>query len=370
MDLFIDRDELTRALARVQTVVERRATQPILSSVLISAQIGGLRMTATDTEVAFIGEVAANVSEPGEIAVDAGNLFQVVRTLPEPVVRLTLGAGNRLELQCGRATFRLPGIAASEYPALQAFDARGTVQIAEADLRRLVDQTSFAVLQDDQRYGLNGTHLEERATPEGTVLRMVATDGHRLSAAEAAFTGTLALPTRMLVPRKALAVLRKLLDADEQVELSFGEGAVMIRRLGQTFWFRLLDGEFPDYQAVVPTEGRHRAILRRSDLSATLRRVGVLVQDRARPVRFAFRDGEIEVQVQNAERGEVKEVLPCEFEGEPIVVGFNTRYLQDILNVTGGDRVQLDMAHPLGPCLVRDPDEARSFFVVMPMRID
>jgi DNA polymerase-3 subunit beta len=367
MDLLIQRDELTKALARVQNVVERRTTQPILSAVLISASRDGLRMTATDTEVAFIGEVAANVTTPGEVAVDAGNFFQVIRTLPETVVRLSLGAGHRLEVQSGRAVFRLPGLPASDYPALPAFDARGTIRLAEADLRRLVDHTSFAVLQDDQRYGLNGTHLEERPGP---LLRMVATDGHRLSASEASFTGKLSLPSRMLVPRKALAVLRKLLEGEEEIEVAFGDGAILITRAGQTFWFRLLDGEFPDYQAVVPSEGRHKAMLRRSDLNATLRRVGVLVQDKARPVRFGFREGELEVHVQNAERGEVKEVLPCEFEGEPIVVGFNTRYLQEILNVMAGDRVQLDMAHPLGPCLVRDPDEARAFFVVMPMRID
>ena len=371
MDLFIDRDAFSRGLSRVQNVVERRSTQPVLSHVLLSARLDGLRMTATDTEVAFIGDISANVEATGDIAVDAVNLFQVVRTLPDKTVRLAVGSGNRLELSSGRAFFRLPGLPASDYPALPAFDARGSAKLSEGALRGLVEKTNFSVAQDDTRYGLNGTHIEERPSDDGKILRMVATDGHRLSSAEAAFTGDLAVSPNMLIPRKALNVMKKLLEGmDEPIEMAFGEGAVRLTRPGQTFWFRMLDGQFPDYQAVVPAEGKHRAMLRRDELSSTLRRVSVLVQERARAVRFSFGETECEIQVHNVDRGEVKEVLPVELEGEPITVGFNVKYLQEIIGVMGGERVQLEMAHPLGPCLVRDPDDLSAFFVVMPMRLD
>ncbi len=371
MDLYIDRDEFSRGLARVQSVVERRSIQPVLSHVLIHARPDGVRITATDTEVAYIGELGANVERTGELAVDASHLFQVVRTLPESTVRLSEGPGNRLEITSGRAFFRIPGIPADEYPPLPAFDARGTATISEGVLRGLVEKTSFSVAQDDNRYGLNGAHLEERTDTKDRTLRVVATDGHRLSAAEATFEGELAVSPRMLIPRKALAVMRKLLDGvDEPVELSFGEGAVRLSRPNQTFWFRLLDGEFPDYQAVVPTECKHRALLRKSDLTGTLKRVSILVQERARAVRFSFSEEELEIQVHNVDRGDVKESLPIELTGDAITVGFNVRYLQDILSVIRGDRVQLEMAHPLGPCLIRDPDEEGAFFVVMPMRLD
>jgi len=371
MDLYINRDELSRGLARVQGIVERRSTQPVLSHVLLGAHDEGLRVTATDTEVAFIGELAANVEHPGELAVDATHLFQVVRTLPEPTVRLVEGSGSRLEVTCGRTFFRLPGLPAEEYPALPAFDARGEASVAEGVLRRLIEQTSFAVATDDARYGLNGAHLEEHERDGARVLRVVATDGHRLSAAEGQVDGELALTPRMLVPRKALAVMRKLLEgSDEPVVLSFGEGAVRLARPSQTFWFRLLDGEFPDYKAVVPTESRYRAVIRRDQFSSTLKRVAVLVQDRTRPVRFSFTGEEVEISVQNIDRGEVNETLPLEFEGEPITIGFNVRYLQDVLGVVDGDQVQLELAHPLAPCLVTDPTVEDSFFVVMPMRLD
>lgn len=377
MDLFIERDELGRGLARVQGIIERRSTHPLLSHVLLHARDGGLRMTATDTEVAFVGDLAANVQGPGQVAVDAANLFQVVRALPEPTVQLTAAANHRLEVRSGRSQFKLPGYAAEDFPPLPAFDARATASVAEGVLRRLVEQTSFAVATDDVRYGLNGAHLEQVDGPSGPRLRMVATDGHRLSAAEGAISGDLGLQPRTLVPRKALGVIRKLLEGDDEtVELGFGENAIRVIRAaragqgGQTFWFRMIDGEFPDYHAVVPTENKHRATIRKDELASALKRVAILVQDRARAVRFGFGATELEIDVQNVDRGEVREVVPIELEGEPIQVGFNARYLADVLGVLQGERVTLEQAHPLAPCLVKDPDADEAFFVVMPMRLD
>jgi len=371
MDLYIDRDELGRGLARIQGVVERRSTHPVLSHVLLHASGDLLRLTATDTEVAFIGDIAANITTEGDIAVDAASLFQVIRTLPEQTVRLTVVAGNRVEVLSGRASFRLPATAAAEYPPLPAFDSRGTATMDEVVLRDLVEKIVFSVSTDDARYGLNGAHIEARESEEGEpLLRMVATDGHRLSSADGRVTGELALTPRMLVPRKALGVIRKLMDGDGRVDIAFGDGAVRLSRPGQTFWFRLLDGEFPDYNAVLPQETRHRVVIRRSDLADTLKRVHVLVQERARPVRFAFAASEVAVQVHNVDRGEVNETLPAELEGEPITVGFNSRYLQDVLSVLRGDNVLLEMGHALGPCRVSDLDDASAFFVVMPMRLD
>jgi len=369
MDLYIDRDELSRGLARVQSIIERRSMHPLLSHVLLHARDGGLRMTATDTEVAYIGDLAANVEKDGQLAVDAAHLFQIVRSLPEPTVQFSATGNNRLEVRSGRAFFRVPGFAAEEYPPLPAFDAKGSATLSEAGLRRLVEQTSFAVATDDVRYGLNGAHLE--CSEDAEQLRMVATDGHRLCVAEAGFEGDLHLSPRMLIPRKALAVMKKLLESnDEPIEISFGEGAIRLGRPSQMFWFRLLDGEFPEYRAVVPKENKHRALLRRTELISTLKRIMILVQERTRAVRFDFQENALEIEVQNVERGEVKEALPIELEGDPITAGFNARYLQDILSVMTGDNVSLELNHQLAPCLVRDPDDSGAFFVVMPMRLD
>ena len=183
MDLFIDRDQLGRGLARVQGIIERRSTHPLLAHVLMDARDGRLRITATDTEVAYIGDMAANLESEGDIAVDATNLFQIVRALPEPTIKLTKQDASRLEISSGRAQFKLPGYAAEDFPALPPFEARGAAKIAEGALRRLVEQTAFSVSSDDVRYGLNGAHLEEDEVDGERILRVVATDGHRLSAA-------------------------------------------------------------------------------------------------------------------------------------------------------------------------------------------
>ncbi len=371
MDLYVDREEIGRALAHVQGVVERRSTSPTASHVLLHARIGeGIRMTATDTEVAFVGDVAANVSVAGQVAVDAANLFQIVRALPAAVVQLSL-VGTRLEIRSGRSVFRLPGIAAEEYPPLPPFERKGGVRIASSALRRIIDQTHYAVSADDVRYGLNGAHLQEVKVDGASRLRMVATDGHRLSASEADVAGDVVIPKRMLVPRKALGVLRRLLESgDNEVDLSFGDNALRVTRPGTVFWFRMLDGEFPDYESVLPGEPKHRVLVATAELAAALRRVLIVVQERTRAVRFSFDADQCVVDVHNVDRGEVNEAVPVELTGAPITVGFNARYLAEVLGVLSGERVSLELAHPLAPCLVRDPDDARAFFVVMPMRLD
>ncbi len=371
MDLYIDRDELARGLARVQGIIERRSTHPLLAHVLLHARDAGLRMTATDAEVAYIGDLAANVTTAGQLAVDAANFFQIVRALPEPTVHLSVKANRRLEIRSGRAEFKLPGFAAEDFPALPTFDDKGSAKIAEGTLRRLVECTNFAVATDDVRYGLNGAHIEAADNDDGPRIRMVATDGHRLSAAEGSYEGELVITPRTLIPRKALAVIRKLLESDDElVELSFGDGAIRLTRPNQIFWFRLLEGEFPDYGAVVPSDNKHQAVLRRDDLAATLKRVGILVAERARAVRFSFKETELEIEVHNVDRGEVRDTVPMELTGDELEVGFNARYLQEILGVMKGEHVVLELAHPLAPCLVKDPDDSDCFFVVMPMRLD
>jgi len=373
MDLTIERDEFSRGLARIQGVIERRGTHPILSHVLLQAKDSGLKITATNTEVAYIGDLTASVQKTGEIAVDATQLFQMVRQLPEPSVRLSLQAGRRLEVSSGRASFRLPGCVSEEYPALPDFQARGQVKLQEHQLKQLVEQTSFSIARDDARYGLNGAHIEEQTINEEPRLRMVSTDGHRLSSSQCSFDGKLDITPRMLIPRKALTVLRKLLDSGGgEIDLSFGEGAIKIKRPGQEFWFRLIDGEFPDYRAVVPTSSSRLAKIRTDVLSSALKRVSILVQDRdrARAVCFEFKAEELKIDVTHLEKGEAREFIAIEFEGEPITIGFNAGYLQDILSVTSSEFLTMEMGEVLDPCIVKAAQDPDSFFVVMPMQLD
>lgn len=372
MELYIDRDELLRGLSRVQGIVDRRNTpNPVLSHVLLQAADGRLRLTATDTEVAYIGDLAANVTAGGELAVHAANFFQIARMLPEPTVHLKLAGANRLELSCGPAWYKVPGLPGEEYPPLPEFDGRATMKLAAGALRHMIERTAFAICPDDNRYGINGAHLQQVEGPDGPRIRMVATDGHRLCYAEAPFEGEFGMGPRLLLPRKAVGEMKKLCERDDvELALTFGEHAALLEVDGARFYFRLLDGEFPDYRPVIPQVPQRQVMVLRDTFSGALKRVGLLAADKTRPVRFSFEADQVVISAQNSDIGEAREEVPIELNGEPLSVGFNVRYFNDVLSVLGSERVSVDLGDSLSPALVREPEDDTALFVVMPMRLD
>lgn len=374
MLLYIDRDTLLAGLTRVQGIVEKRNTpNPVLSCVLLEANNGMLRMTATDSELSYIGDFPATVESPGSVAVDAQALFQIARLLPDPTTRLSLGAQHRLEISSGSAWYRVVGLSAAEFPALPDFDGRGAMTLRARHLGWLIDRTSFVVCPDDNRFGINGAHLEVVDDNAGRPqLRMVATDGHRLSYAQVPFEGDFSMGQRMLIPRKALGEMRKLSERlDEQpVRLSFGENSALLEVPGARFHFRLVEGEFPDYRRVVPTSHQRHVSVNRGVLSDALRRVAVLAQDRSRPVRFEFDAQLLTVRAQNAELGDAQEQVPIELDGDPLKIGFNIRYFQEVINALGADRIRLELGDALAPAVVREPESDEGLLIVMPMRLD
>jgi DNA polymerase-3 subunit beta len=376
MDIYIDRDELSATLTAALSVVERRAIDvAAFAHVLLDATGDGLVITAANNEFVYSAPLVANVQRSGNLSVDATTLAQTVRSLPEPTVRILATKGGRVTVTSGRASFTLPASPSADFPKPAEFTAANTATIAAPDLRRLIETTAYAVAQEDHRFGLNGLHLETYSRDGTPVLRAVATDGHRLSGNEAEYRGDLFTMPRRLIPRKATAVLRKLLPDDGDVLMAIGDGAMKVEMSGRSLWVRLLEGEFPDYRMVVP-EGDGRQIrMRVADLLACIKRVSILTNDRARATRFEFgASGEVTVSVHNADKGEITETLACEIDCEPIAIGFNVAYLAEVLPSVGTEEVCLQAAHALAPCLVRPVTEdgpgGGFFAVVMPMRLD
>ena len=371
MDLYIDRDAFSHGLTRVQGIVERRSTNRILSSVLLEADNDCLRMTATDTEVAFTGDLGANVTSPGAIAVDASHLFQITKALPDNTVHLVLGPNNRLEISSGSAWFKMVGSPPEEYPPLPEFTGTATLTMPASGLKWLIDRTHFCVCSDDNRYGINGAHLELSSAEDGPRLRMVGTDGHRLGFAEAGFTGDFGMPSGRLLPRKALGEMKKLSErGDEELSLSFSDNGALLQTGEGRFFFRLIDGEFPGYREVIPAASQRRVTINRAALLAAVKRVGLLASDQTRPVRFAFEGDHVTLSTQNLDIGEAREEVPCEFDGDDITVGFNGRYFSEALAATCGDHVLIELTDPLMPALLREQDQDEGLFVIMPMRLD
>ncbi|NOY24927.1 MAG: DNA polymerase III subunit beta [Oligoflexia bacterium] len=372
MDLYIERDELIRGLARVQGVVERRPTTQALSHVLLQARDGGLTMTATDSVLALVAQYVARVEEPGELSVDAAHFFQIARSLAEPTVHLQLQPGNRLAIRCGSAEFTVNGMAADEYPPLPARDDQAVLTVVGGDLRRLIEETLFSVSLDDNRYGLNGAHLEEITTDDGTSrVRMVTTDGSRLSVSEAPFTGEFGMGRHMLVPHKALSEIRKLVDADaESWQIAFGESSATFSTETLTLMVRLVNGEFPNYRQVLPGTVKRTVRVPRGAFSDALKRVAIVASDRNHSVRFGFEPDQLVLTADSVELGNARETVPAELDGEPLFTGFNVRYFQDLLGATQSDQLVLELVDTLEPCIVRLPERDDALFVVMPMRLD
>ena len=372
MDLYIDRDELIRGLARVQGIVERRTTNPSLAHVLLSAQGDRLRLTATDTVLALVSDYAARVEREGELSVDAQTLFQIARTLTQPTVHLRMATGNRLAVRCGSAEFNVVGLSADEFAPLPTRSDKATMALSGGTLRRMIEETLFSVSPDDNRYGLNGAHMEEISGKDGSNrVRLVATDGSRLSWSEGVYEGEFGMGRKMLLPRKALGEVRKLIDLDENAwEISFGERSATFSTTGLTLMVRLVDGEFPDYRQVVPHGFKRNVVLPRDLFTKALKAVGIMASDRNHSVRFAFEGDSLVLTAQNVDSGDVREEVPAELEGDPLFTGFNVKYFQDILQATSSDSLQLELGDALDPCLVRMPDRDDCMFVVMPMRLD
>jgi DNA polymerase III subunit beta len=372
MDLYIDRNELIRGLGRAQGIVEKRATNPVLGNVLLSARGDRLRMTATDTLLWLVADYPARVEGEGELSVDATTFFQIARTMTQPTVHLKLISGNRLHISCGSVEFKVPGVAAEDYPPLPSRDDRTTLGVPGSSLRRMIEETLFSVSADDNRYGLNGAHMEEVESSDGQArVRLVTTDGSRLSWSETTYEGEFAMGRRMLLPRKALGELRKLIDADEASwSIAFGERSATFECGTQTFQVRLVDGEFPDYRQVVPNGFKRMVTLDRAVFQGALKRAGIMASDRNHSVRFAFEADKVVLTAQNVDSGDVREEIPAELEGEPLFTGFNVRYFQDILGATSGETLTLELGEALDPCIVRVPNRDDALFVVMPMRLD
>lgn len=371
MDFLIQRDELIRAFSRVQGIVEKRSTNPILSAVLLQASEGGLKVTATDKAMTYVGTFAANVNVPGEVAVDAANAFQVAKVLPNDVVAVKLGENQRVDVRCAKSYYKLTGQAASEFQPTPSFETSGSLSIQAADLRRIIDQTWFSVALDDNRYGLNGAHLDAVDTSDGKMLRMVGTDGNRLSWSQAPFTGNLGIGRRMLLPRKPLAELRKMIDGfTGAVEIGFGERAALVRFEGTTLHMRLLEAEFPNYKEVLPTSFKRRVVVDRDVFSEGLRRVSIFATDGSHSVRFAFSGDGLVLTARKLEAGDAREEVPVDFSGEPITMGFNAKFIQEVVGVISSSRVTLELGDTLSPCIIRPLDDENALFVVMPVRLD
>jgi DNA polymerase-3 subunit beta len=374
MKFTIGKSDLLRGVGRIQSVVEKRNTMPILANVHIDAQKNGkdgrIELAATDLEVGIRSTHDADVKKPGRLTVSAKKLYEILRELPEEPIQLEATPNSFLSLRCARAAFDLAGNAAEEYPALPALLPGETVSVAGLLLGQMIERTMYAASADETRYNLNGVFVE--FIPETQKLRMVATDGHRLAHVDRPLGIELtSLGRGVIIPRKGLAELKRLVDEDDsdEVELGFEGSNALVRKRGVTLSMRLIEGEFPNYRQVIPKPGKHQIVMPAEPLIQALRRVIVIAAERSRAVKLELSAGTMRLSSNNPDLGEAREELDADYDGEELALAFNARYLLDALTYLGAKEVRLGFQDAVSPAQLTPADDPDSLAVVMPLRL-
>ncbi len=376
MELQIGRDELNQALYRAQGIVEKKSTMPILASVLLEASQGEgggrLRVSAFDLEIGVTGTHPAEVQKTGAVAIKHKELYDIVRALPEKTVVLRREANNRVKITSGAAEFNIVGQAAEDYPPFPRAEKVSFVSVEPTQLLEMIEKTQFAISADETRHNLNGVFFET----EAGVVRMVATDGHRLSLVQRALEGDFGMKKGVIVPRKGLFELRRLLSEDgaSGCELGFTETSGVFRRGELTMVMRLIDGVFPDYAQVIPKEADRTVTVDRPRLLETLKRMSLLSSDRStNAVKFELSEGTLRVSSQNPDLGDAHEEIQVAYGGTAMQIGFNARYLMDVLSVVDSAQINVELCDELSPGVLKPAGDAapgsRYTAVIMPMRI-
>ena len=375
MKVRIERDELLTGLQRVQGVVEKRNTMPILSNILLEAKKEGAEIVATDLEIGMRGLYKATVLEAGGVTISARKLYEIIKELPEGEVELMSGDNNWTTIQAGKSQFKIVGQPSADFPALPAVEREGLTPLAGAGLLELIRKTLFAAGDNDARYILNGLLVTLTTTEKKTLLRLVGTDGHRLAVAEhdVGKPGSKESPREIkaIIPKKAAQEMRRLLEEGEDSEplIGFTKNQMIFRKSGLLLTSRLMEGNYPNYQQVIPKESNKKIVVNRTELESALRRVSVLSRDKASAVKVSFAPGRMALFSSNPDYGEATEELSARYEGDPLNTGFNARYLLDVFGVIDSTAVTLQMDNPLSPCLIQEPESPGFKCVVMPIKI-
>ena len=368
MKFSADRELLLRPLQLATGVVERRQTLPILANLHVQATSGGqLTMTATDLEVELVVRLdSVDVEQEGEATIPARKLGDIWRSLPEEAVVSVDVREERAEIRSGRSRFSLAVLPPGDFPRVESSGEELQITLSSDDMRRLVDKVGFSMAQQDVRYFLNGMLLEVTADH----LRTVATDGHRLAMCTLVSGVAGAERLQVIVPRKGVQEISRLIDeAEEEVRLSVSENHLQLRRGRYSLTSRLIDGKFPDYEKVIPGDVARTIVGDRDTLRLAFQRASILSNEKYRGVRMLVDGNQLTVRANNPEQEEAEEIVSISYEGEPMDIGFNVGYLQDVLNVLPSEDMRLGVSDGNNSALIEACSDDLASYVVMPMRL-
>jgi DNA polymerase-3 subunit beta len=376
MRLTMERETLLKGVSRTLGVVDRRGTMPILSHFLLEAGDGGVKISATDLEVSFRGSYPAMVDEPGSLTLPAHYFYNLVKELPGETLNLEGTEKSNLQVVVGKSRYQLLGLPADQYPAIPEITEENLVEVESRVLREMIEKTIFSVSVDDLQYHLSGIFWERVEAEEKFLLRMVSTDGHRLTLIERPLPESeqFAIEEGILIPRKGVGEILRLLAEEEKVSLGLSRQSLALKANSKYLFIRLLEKKFPEYRRIIPESAAFHFVVKRQDLRDTLHRISLLSTERFRGVIIKLEAEQLEATFSNPEVGEGREVLPLTLEKGspedlPLEIGFNARYLLEPLNVIDAEEVVLEINDRDRPCRLVSKGDPGYFTIIMPMSL-
>jgi len=376
MELTVGKADLQKELQLCQGVVEKRSTIPILSNVLLKAADGRLEIAATDLDVTILSSCGARVTTPGGVTIEAKRLFDVVRSLPDEDVHMTLQENNSMLIESGTAKFRLLGLPAEDYPTLPTVNVAEGFSIPLDELKTMVAKVKFAITHEETRFQLNGALLKIQPNK----MEMVATDGHRMALINfpsgiTGAKGKKGSDLTILIPRKALDEILRLEGGEEgNVRFGVSENQLFFEAGDRRLLARMIDVNFPNYMEVISRDNDRHVMVDRERLLSTIKRISLVANERTRAVRFDFSPGKLTVSSTNPELGDARETVPIDYAGQPFYVGLNAAYVMDFLSATDTPSVSLDLKDENSQCIGKPASTGEDLpydylYVVMPMRL-
>ncbi|OEE59402.1 DNA polymerase III subunit beta [Enterovibrio norvegicus FF-33] len=366
MKFIITRDQFLKPLQQVSGALGGRPTLPILGNILLKVQSGQLSMTCTDLEVELIAAISLDgESEDGAVTVPSRKFLDICRGLPDSAPINFLVEGDRAVIRSGRSRFTLSTLPASDFPNIEDWQSSVEFTVEQGKLRQLIESTSFSMANQDVRYFLNGMLLET----DGTTLRSVATDGHRMAVGITALESELE-NQQVIVPRKGVTELMRLLDQPEApVTIQIGSANIRAQVNQFIFTSKLVDGRFPDYRRVLPQSSNKTMEADCDELRQALSRAAILSNEKFRGVRLNLSNGQLRISAHNPEQEEAEEFVDVNYQGDDLEIGFNVSYVIDVLNTLKCEQVRFSMTDGTASTLVEDASRDDAMYVVMPIRL-
>lgn len=375
MDFEIDKREFLKGLGLMQSVAGRRTTLPILSHILLEWEKDSLCLTGTDLETGIREELTARIHQGGKASVSAKKIFEIVKELPEETIHIKKKENQWITIQCGKSVFNLAGLDPEEFPSLPTYSDESFSQVSTHLMKEMIEKTVFAASSEESRYHLNGILISQSKKGEREILRMVATDGHRLSLLDRESQMIRGIEKGIIIPKKGVLEIKKIMgdrDGAEEMKVYFDQTHGFFKMGKSLMVIRLIDGEFPEYEQVIPKGNDKRVLMEKGKMYASLRRVSTMASERVEGIKFLVKKNFVELSSYHQDFGDAKEEVEVSYEGPSLEIGFNARYLMEALSVMDMEDVVMELKDEGSPGILKPQsvtEPSNQLCIIMPMRI-